>query len=600
MAPAEAEARRKPRDGQYLFDLGVRGRKTGVTVPDTGIRDEHGLEPMDDLFSSPEKPAPKSTRSHKKANASTVNGNTTLSSSDDMDVNESTIPEPADVLTERKRASMRYPLPRSKSPIKTSLLSPARRHPSLGPQSSPTRPSAVRKLFFPTDGTDASSLNESDDAGAQGSVTRLSPPVNYPEDISAVTQEESMIENGEDSFQQVQYEGDDEPISAEESNVELVEVEPEPEPEPPAKPGRKRKAPAAEVANAEEAPVKRARGRPAKKAQEEVDENEDEDEPDEVPTTKGRRPGRQSLDKASETEALEITNKTKAGRKKSSEDPSPKNPKKAPGRKERLETVPEDSPQVSRGPPMPRNNRGLLLLRRETPNTTAGFQQTRSGRNSIKPLAYWRGERVEWDPSESVTDGNAKILLPAIKEVVRTEESVLQTSKRNGQKKGKKSKKPSVESDSDDEDEREPWEVEPGRIVGEVREWDPIDPLGAQATEKEDELALSSAAIITREIAGAQFRFAKTLTLPFFGSGMVDLPPGAMKKPKNSRKMQMVFFVHYGRVQVSINDNIFRIGKGGMWQVPRGNFYSIHNDYDKPARIFFSQGNEVEVETVAE
>jgi centromere protein C len=52
---------------------------------------------------------------------------------------------------------------------------------------------------------------------------------------------------------------------------------------------------------------------------------------------------------------------------------------------------------------------------------------------------------------------------------------------------------------------------------------------------------------------------------------MVDLPPGAVKKPKNSRKMQMVFFVYYGRVQVTVNDNVFRIGKGGMWQVPRGN-----------------------------
>jgi centromere protein C len=137
----------------------------------------------------------------------------------------------------------------------------------------------------------------------------------------------------------------------------------------------------------------------------------------------------------------------------------------------------------------------------------------------------------------------------------------------------------------------------------------------------EEEIALSSAAIITRDVANASFRFAKTLSLPFFGSGMVDLPPGAVKKPKNSRMMQMVFFVFYGRVEVTVNGNAFRIGKGGMWQVPRGlfpalslslslslsffhtftdfpfpplgNFYSISNDYDKPARIFFSQGCEV-------
>ena len=33
-------------------------RKTGITVKDPGVRDEHGLEPLDDLFSSPEKPQP--------------------------------------------------------------------------------------------------------------------------------------------------------------------------------------------------------------------------------------------------------------------------------------------------------------------------------------------------------------------------------------------------------------------------------------------------------------------------------------------------------------------------------------------------------------
>lgn len=75
-----------------------------------------------------------------------------------------------------------------------------------------------------------------------------------------------------------------------------------------------------------------------------------------------------------------------------------------------------------------------------------------------------------------------------------------------------------------------------------------------------------------RDINGADFRFAKTLTLPFFGSGMVDLPPGGVKRVKNSRKMQMVFFVFYGRVTVDLGSPMqsFSIGKGGMWQVPRG------------------------------
>lgn len=29
--------------------------KTGVILKDTGVRDEHGMQPMDDIFSSPEK-----------------------------------------------------------------------------------------------------------------------------------------------------------------------------------------------------------------------------------------------------------------------------------------------------------------------------------------------------------------------------------------------------------------------------------------------------------------------------------------------------------------------------------------------------------------
>ena len=75
-----------------------------------------------------------------------------------------------------------------------------------------------------------------------------------------------------------------------------------------------------------------------------------------------------------------------------------------------------------------------------------------------------------------------------------------------------------------------------------------------------------------RDIKGADFKFAKTLTLDFFGSGMVQLPPGGAKRIKNSRKMQMVFFVFYGRVTVNIGTppTKFSIGRGGQWQVPRG------------------------------
>jgi len=86
----------------------------------------------------------------------------------------------------------------------------------------------------------------------------------------------------------------------------------------------------------------------------------------------------------------------------------------------------------------------------------------------------------------------------------------------------------------------------------------------------DDRIAISADAIQTSDIKDATFRFAKTLTMPFMGAGVVDLPPGAEKRPKNSRKMHMVFFVHYGKVLVTINEAQFRISAGGTWFVPRG------------------------------
>lgn len=54
------------------------------------------------------------------------------------------------------------------------------------------------------------------------------------------------------------------------------------------------------------------------------------------------------------------------------------------------------------------------------------------------------------------------------------------------------------------------------------------------------------------------------------GSGIVELPPGGVKKPKNSKKMHMVFYICNGRVQVDVSGVRFSAGKGCVFQVPRG------------------------------
>lgn len=88
------------------------------------------------------------------------------------------------------------------------------------------------------------------------------------------------------------------------------------------------------------------------------------------------------------------------------------------------------------------------------------------------------------------------------------------------------------------------------------------------------------------------------MTLPFFGSGIVELPPDGFKRAKNSRKMQMVFFVHEGKVLVTVGPptveqngaaasdaetNEFAISKGGVWVVPRGMFLMFF-PFQSPSR----------------
>jgi centromere protein C len=519
-----------------------------------------------------------------------------------------TVPEPTAVLNERQ--SMRRPPPRSKSPIKTFLQSPARRNPSLGPASSPLRgsivahkPTAVRrKLDFSTQDLEANVLEsslESPQKRAVASSSKAAPKLTNgtkhsalkpsafnhedEEDDEERVEDDTALDNGGDSYQMVHADYDEE-------IEQIEEEEPISEPEP------------------ESPPVKRGRGRPKagkgkEKAKEssvepeqdvedepepELEEEEEEAEPIPAkPAKKGKGKTRKEHpvdEEASEPPAKRTRRSLegaepalKPAAKAKSGKAAPAQKSRANGKKPKLASIQEaESPDIQRGPPLPRNNRGLFIMRRETPFEGTGFKQSRYGRNSIKPVAWWKNERIEYSEDEA-DDGTSKFLLSRIKEVVRKDEVEEARPKRTHHKPNKKGKKRAAPvEDEDDGDEAEPWESNPGRVYAEVRQWDPLDEVGAEVPEEEQEVAWSSAAIITKDVAGASFKFAKCLSIPFFGAGMMDIPVGGMKKPKNSRKMQMVFFVYTGRVQVTVNgSDPFRISKGGMWQVPRGEFLPL-------------------------
>ena len=233
-----------------------------------------------------------------------------------------------------------------------------------------------------------------------------------------------------------------------------------------------------------------------------------------------------------------------------------------------------------------------FVQRSATPANDSGALITRFGRQSIKPLATWRGEKA-------ILGDRTVDALPSIERVIRVDEVVDQRRRpkrsinRSARRKAK-SQLADVEEEEEEEEEEEkaPWEVDPGIMMAQVMDWNPdTNKYDEESTREEGQflkalsygyiltsidIAYSFDAIEMRDISGADFKFAKTLTLDFFGSGMVHLPPGGAKRIKNSRKMQMVFFIFYGRVTVSLGTPAtkFSIGKGGQWQVPRGKLRS--------------------------
>ncbi|KAG7127991.1 Inner kinetochore subunit cnp3 like protein [Verticillium longisporum] len=673
MPPARSNARRTTAQADDYREFGVVGRKTGVGLPDTGERDEHGLAPVEGLFSSPEKD----------------NGTPSDDGEQEMDLESEAGPGPLSMMKGIPRL-----LPRGTSPRKSNIQSPAMRNPHMGRSSSPVRGSIIDS-DPPVSSTVARKL---DYGGSQNSARRAN-GVNGRQDSADEDEEEEvasspradspLLNGGDDSLAMVGGDDVHEDEPEEEAQEEAESPGPSPTPAPPKRRGRPPRS-AAEAKVVE--PVKAKSTAPSKgKAREEhraielpaiegaTDESEDDEpivrgkaaqtkaaqtkavqtkavqtkakqkkkdtEPSSSQTSKRRRSARGSLigdvtdlvesaveheaadapspkrqrteakpgrpagrppknkNKTKEPEPAKKTAPPKAARPAKDDAPEAPSAAKKRGRP-RKSDIGEDSimGRVQKGPPLPKA-RGLVSLKREASDA---IHLTRSGRQSYRPLAYWRNEHVVQDDEEAWDDAlgtkrqHSRFVLPSVKEVVRVEEEEAAPKRKPGRtgKKGRPSK--AKRQVVDEEEDPEPWELENGRVEGETVVWDPDYELNPPAPDEavafeQNELAIASSAIQTREIRDATFRFAKLLSLQFFGAGVVDLPPGTEKKPKNSRKNQMTFFVHYGKVLVTVNETQFRISAGGFWNVPRGNYYNILNDYDQPARLFFAQGNEVMV-----
>ena len=424
-------------------------------------------------------------------------------------------------------------------------------------------------------------------------------------------------EEEEDESVEQSIEGDDQPLMMDNGDDEPVELEQTTlsirEAEAPAKrkPGRPRKS---DISVASSSGTKRARSslnnsqvdhdpqaRPSKKSRTSNSSmRHDEDEVEAGPSTfaDGNDYMTNAEDYDGEQPLLDSQLDTQADAEQQVEAPkkSKGRPKGKKGKAAVLKEGDANRAMKARGSPVKASGspikRGASMgpvsnvnLRAVTPAADAHEHTSRAGRNLINPLKFWENEGRIWRNGE-------------IEGIIRAEP--VETSKARTKRRKKSRKHGNRLRDISEESETEStmpdeWEEQAGVITGNVANWntetkqgDPEDPIqeggftsGCLGMVRHSlltcitDLAFAASSIVTRDVAGSDFKYAKIMTIPFFGAGVVELPPEGFKRAKNSRKMQMVFFVHEGKVMVEVGAtgmevNQFALSKGGCWVVPRG------------------------------
>ncbi|KAF2640777.1 hypothetical protein P280DRAFT_507384 [Massarina eburnea CBS 473.64] len=613
MAPTRKRENRENRENQF-YDVGVQGRKTGITLEDKGVRDEHGLEPISGIFSSPQKSPPKRVAS---------SGRNATSDSASMDIQESSVPSLATTSANLLRNSRtHFPPPKARSPMKTTLGSSPRRQSSMGPRapsanppSSPTRavshPAVNRLLDFEQD---EASLQETpalsgsgQPRGKRNSIYDIetSPSransVMLEEEIQEEIAEESYVADvGNDSLSVA---GDDVSEEVEESPVI---------PEKPQNRGKKRKS-SVEPPDEEEAPKAR-RGRPAssqvsasqkkgkkaapapasqprrsKRVSDVTEEEpsialdvsagatEDTDTPPVAPKRRGRPPSH-TEQKANNEPVFKKPKAMDKSKKKADPPATEKNKKEK--KKEPVQAIEAgkfvdvhrkpisraDMDQMSTTSAGSRFGRGrhLSVFRELEPEAVARVGRT--GRHRVAPVDFWRNESITYDKQM----GMQAIVKNEFQEPVPRK---YPASKAKG-------KRRNVAESEEEDMELEPWEENEGVFQGIHRDYDAVTGVATDLVESRIAWAKKGVDVDLTDVGDASFKFVKLSSVgdeSFLSWGFIELQDDQMKRTKNSRRMHMVFHVQSGAVEFKIHENVFILHRGGVCQVPRDEYVVIAN-----------------------
>lgn len=218
----------------------------------------------------------------------------------------------------------------------------------------------------------------------------------------------------------------------------------------------------------------------------------------------------------------------------------------------------------------------------------------RSKRTRVKPLDFWRNERIIYtradegfisEKDNTLINDLKKIPLQEITEIIHVKDTDPKPKKRKVTRKTLKKGETIKQNES-------------------------LDPLWFDEGVKEVEVFLDDDTTAKQEVAwtatGVSFRNTgdndKTeyfLAAPLFrsskgsiSSGLINLPQNGYKSLRSSNDMTCIFHVTQGRIEVELNQDRFVVLTGCSFIVPNSNIYSLRNVGQQSATLFFVQCRE--------
>lgn len=231
---------------------------------------------------------------------------------------------------------------------------------------------------------------------------------------------------------------------------------------------------------------------------------------------------------------------------------------------------------------MSKSAAGLKKGTTKTPDVQA---PRRSSRTKVPPLAFWRNEKIVYELDHEHHR-------PQIKDIVFHEEKPEErnTARRRATKKKstKKAKRQKLDDDSEESDQ-------------DIPEWEKNDYVETEVFEYPDTEERTKRLVAWapghepfRDIKNSSYRLATLYDRDsgFSAAGVISLQANGQKPMKPSKQNSYIFFVIKGRVEVNVSDATFTLRKGGSFEVPRGNYYSITNIHPGETRLFFTQSTD--------